>query len=90
MGNQGLDRAIEIAGSVTALAKYLGVSKGAVSQWKAEGRNVPLKHCPRIERFTDRQVLCEQLSDEVSEDDWAYVRDTPAALKRRRSTDKNK
>lgn len=71
MSNPALDRAIEIIGSATALAKLLGISKGAVSQWKDEGRKVPLEHCPLIERGTNREVKCEELRPDV---DWEYVR----------------
>jgi len=44
--------AIELAGSVTALARLLGVSKSAVSQWRAipQGRVWQLK-CLRPEWF---------------------------------------
>jgi DNA-binding transcriptional regulator YdaS (Cro superfamily) len=69
-----LDRAIQIAGSMQALAAVLGVTKGAVFQWKMPGRKVPAEHCPAIERMTGGQVKCEQLRPDV---DWAYLR-TPA------------
>lgn len=47
-----IDKAADIIGSQTALAAVLGVSKGAVSQWKDENRRVPTTHCVAIERAT--------------------------------------
>lgn len=66
-----LDRAIELAGSMTALAGALGVTKGAVFQWKLPGRQVPAEHCPAIERITNGLVRCEELRSDV---DWACLR----------------
>lgn len=70
-----LQRAITIVGSATALADLLGITKGAVSQWKDEGRKVPADYCPSIERITDGAVRCEELRPDV---DWAYLRSTTA------------
>ena len=75
-----LDKAARIVGSQVELARRLGVSKGALNQWKDEGRQVPGRHCPSIERETracGEVVLCEELNTEI---DWAYVRANPAAL----------
>jgi DNA-binding transcriptional regulator YdaS (Cro superfamily) len=44
--------AISLAGGVSALAKALNVTKGAVSQWQEPGRKAPAKHCVAIERLT--------------------------------------
>ena len=66
-----LDRASEIVGSQTALAALLGVSKGAVSQWKEVGRRVPAEYCPLIERATAGQVRCEDLRPDVA---WDVLR----------------
>jgi DNA-binding transcriptional regulator YdaS (Cro superfamily) len=66
-----LDRAAEILGSQTALAALLGVSKGAVSQWKDEGRRVPAEYCPLIERATGGRVRCEELRPDVA---WDVLR----------------
>jgi DNA-binding transcriptional regulator YdaS (Cro superfamily) len=54
-----------------ALAEKLGVTKGAVGQWKLPGRRVPAEHCPAIERLTEGAVRCEDLRPDV---DWAIVR----------------
>ena len=62
--------AAEIVGSVTAMARKLGLSKGAIGQW---GPEVPAEHCPSIEKMTGGAVVCEQLN---SRTDWAYLRGT--------------
>jgi DNA-binding transcriptional regulator YdaS (Cro superfamily) len=71
-----IDRAIECAGSMKALADALGVTKAAVFQWKFPGRRVPAQHCPAIERLTLGAVRCEELRPDV---DWAYLRGEAAA-----------
>jgi DNA-binding transcriptional regulator YdaS (Cro superfamily) len=66
-----IDRAAEILGSQTALADLLGVTKGAVSQWKDPGRRVPAEYCPLIERATEGKVRCEELRPDVA---WDVLR----------------
>lgn len=75
---QALDTASEIIGSMQALAEKLGVTKGAVGQWKLPGRRVPAEHCPAIERLTHGQVRCEILRPDV---DWATVRSSGSTRK---------
>ena len=65
----GIERAIELSGGVTRMARQLGVSKQVVANWKARG--VPAEACPLIERVTNRAVRCEELRPDV---DWAYLR----------------
>jgi DNA-binding transcriptional regulator YdaS (Cro superfamily) len=72
-----IDRAAEIIGSQAALALVCGVSRGAVNQWKDEGRRVPAEYCPAIERATKGQVRCEELRPDI---DWAYLRQSPALV----------
>lgn len=67
----GLDRAIQKAGSVVALAKGINAAISAPSMWKKRGR-VPADKCPAIERFTG--VPCEELRPDV---DWAVLRGKP-------------
>jgi DNA-binding transcriptional regulator YdaS (Cro superfamily) len=57
--------------SATVLAAHLGVTRAAVAQWKQPGRVVPAEHCPKIERFFEGDVRCEELNDRV---DWNYLR----------------
>lgn len=68
------NKAIELLGGVVATAKAFGVSKAAVSNWKARG--IPVEHCPTIERLTSGQIRCEDLNSSV---DWSYLRGTVAA-----------
>jgi DNA-binding transcriptional regulator YdaS (Cro superfamily) len=68
---EALDRASEIVGSMQTLGEKLGVTKGAVGQWKLPGRRVPAEHCPAIERLTSGAVRCEYLRPDV---DWGVVR----------------
>jgi DNA-binding transcriptional regulator YdaS (Cro superfamily) len=65
-----IKRASSYIGSASALAKILGLSKGAISQWSDE---VPAEHCPAIEKACDGTVKCEELN---SKTDWAYIRGT--------------
>lgn len=62
-----LERAIEAAGGVSALASAIGVAASAPSMWKKR-ENVPAEHCPAIERATNRAVLCEELRPDVAWD----------------------
>ncbi len=66
-----LDRALAQIGTMQILATHLKVTKGAVGQWKLEGRRIPAEHCPVIERLTSGGVRCEELRPDV---DWAYLR----------------
>jgi hypothetical protein len=71
---QSLDKAVSHPNIKTmeGLGAHLGgISKGAVSQWKLPGRQVPAEHCPAIERLTGGEVRCEDLRPDV---DWAYLR----------------
>lgn len=62
---ESLENAITNAGSMQALADRLGVTKGAVSQWKLSGRQVPAKHCQAIEAMTGGTSRCEDLRPDV-------------------------
>ena len=98
MEKHPIDRAAEVLGSQVALAKLLGVSKGAVGQWRDEGRRVPAEHCPVIEQETRARaeamqdpalvVTCEELRPDVK---WEVLRSPGAVLvpemPRRRCTD---
>ena len=67
-----LDKAIEIVGSQSNLARALGREPQVVHNWVKRG-NVPAEHCPAIERETGGAVTCEQLRPDV---DWGYLRAT--------------
>lgn len=47
--------------SLEGLGNLLGVTKGAVSQWKNDGRVVPVEHCVKIFRLTGGEVTREEL-----------------------------
>ncbi len=66
-----IERAIAIAGSVSALASGIGVAMSAPSMWKSRG-NVPAEHCPAIERFTGGEVRCEELRPDIP---WGVLRE---------------
>jgi DNA-binding transcriptional regulator YdaS (Cro superfamily) len=68
----GINKAIEQQGGLTALGASLGVSKGVVYQWKQRGQ-VPPPFCPEIEKLTCGSIRCEELNDSV---DWAFVRNS--------------
>lgn len=73
---EAIDKAAEILGSQTALAALLGVSKGAVSQWKEPGRKIPAEYCPLIERATNGVVRCEELRPDMA---WDVLREKQGA-----------
>lgn len=81
--DEALTKAADIAGSMQSLGEQLGVTKGAVGQWKLPGRQVPAEHCPAIERITAGAVRCEDLRPDV---DWQVVR-TGARTGGRRTAD---
>ena len=66
----GINKAIQLAGGLTALANSLETTKGVVFQWRERGQ-VPAEYCPNIERLLNGAVLCEELNSKV---DWAYLR----------------
>jgi DNA-binding transcriptional regulator YdaS (Cro superfamily) len=66
--SQALERAIECANGITALARALPVkSHTVIQQWRAN--RVPAEYCPRIERITG--VPCELLRPDV---EWSVLR----------------
>lgn len=60
--------------SQASLGEFLGVTQGAVSQWIDRGI-VPAEHCPRIEKFFNGAIRCEDLNSKV---DWGYLRTASA------------
>lgn len=65
-----LKKAIEIAGTQSALAERLGLRQSHISMWLHRG-NVPAEHCPDIELATGGKVRCEQLRPDVK---WGVLR----------------
>lgn len=69
-----IKRAAHVIGSYSALARLLGVTRGAVFQYKSPDRKVPAEHCPVIEqetRIRGAEVTCEELRPDV---DWSVLR----------------
>jgi DNA-binding transcriptional regulator YdaS (Cro superfamily) len=62
--------------SQIALAHHLGVSQGRVWQW-LNGEKVTPKYCPEIEKWSNREVTCEELNDSVN---WKYVRESAQSI----------
>lgn len=67
--------AAELVGGVTILARLVGVSGPAVTQWATGLRRVPAERCPLIERATQGQIRCESLRPDV---DWSVLRERAA------------
>lgn len=62
--------------SQAALAAHLKVSQGRVWQW-LNGEQVTPKYCPDIEKWSNREVTCEELNDTVN---WTYVRESAQSI----------
>lgn len=62
-----LDKAIEHAGGVTALAEKLGVRQSVVSNWRTRGASprVPAERCIAIEHATGGAVTRQELRPDV-------------------------
>lgn len=73
---QAVQQAAALVGGVTVLARLVGVSGPAVTQWASGMRRVPAERCPLIERATQGQVRCEILRPDV---DWSVLR-SPSPL----------
>lgn len=68
-----LEEAARRYGSEASLARALNVSRGAFNQWKKDGREVPAKHAPTIEKLTG--VKSEDLCPSVP---WSVIRKNKA------------
>ena len=73
MKKEAIQKACEIAGGQSAMARLLGVKPPSVNEWIKGGRPVPAERCPAIEKATQGAVRCEDLRPDV---DWAYLRQT--------------
>lgn len=61
---KALDVAIDEVGGVCQLAKAVGVTQPAVSNWKIRGR-VPAEHCVRIEEASKGRVTRYDLRPDI-------------------------
>ncbi|WNG69313.1 transcriptional regulator [Cupriavidus gilardii] len=66
-----IERAIQIAGGKTKLARAIGVTPQMVSQWarKHKPKPISVQRCAQIEALTG--VRCEDLNPD---EDWAAIR----------------
>ena len=68
----GLDKAIEWFGGVSAMGRAIGASQSKISNWRGRG-NIPAEYCPAIEKSSHGRITCESLRPDI---DWAYLRRT--------------
>lgn len=82
-----LERALELCGGVSGLARRLNERPQTVSAWLTRGRKrgrmtVPAEHCPSIELATKGRVRCEELAPKVRWDvlrmGWSAAESQPA------------
>ncbi len=70
-----IDKAAKHLGlSLEGLGGILGVTKGAVSQWKLGGRDIPVEHCVSLMKATDNFVTREEMRPD---DYWRIWPDLP-------------
>lgn len=67
MSKQALQKAVDIAGGQTALARAIGVKQGHVWAWLNRGIPVPPEHLPAIESTTAGQVTAADLRPDLAE-----------------------
>lgn len=72
-----IQRAVDLKGGYTRLAKIVGVTPQAVRFWRDAQRRIPAEVCIVIDRETCGAVTCEQLRPDV---DWAYLRTRPKSV----------
>lgn len=66
-----INRAADICGGASSLARAIGAKPPTVYQWLDGSRPVPLHQCPAIEAATSGAVRCEQLRPDVQ---WVRAR----------------
>ncbi len=64
-----LNRAISAVDGVSALARIIGVTQSAVSNWRSRTGPVPIEHCAAIESATEGAVTRRELRP----DDWHRI-----------------
>lgn len=67
--HEAFNNAVTFAGSISALARKIGVTPWAASKWNPE--KIPEDRCLKIEEITQVQVKAEQLRPDIN---WEYVR----------------
>lgn len=62
---EAIKRAIEVAGTQTALAEKIGATQGQVWQWSAGRKPIPAHRCIPIEEATEGRVTRYDLRPDV-------------------------
>lgn len=55
--NDAIKKVVDVVGSKAAIARHLGITKGAVSQWTV----IPAKHVLEVEKLTCGKVTRHEL-----------------------------
>lgn len=63
--NPGVQRAVEIFGSQTALARRIGVGQNVISYWLREAKQVPPKRAVQLEAVTGGEVTRKELRPDL-------------------------
>jgi DNA-binding transcriptional regulator YdaS (Cro superfamily) len=78
-----IDKAIELAGGLTELARKIGANPNQVGNWRSRG--APIDKCAAIENATQGKVTRRDLRPDDWQRIWPELADAPCS---RRSTDK--
>ncbi|OJU88480.1 MAG: Cro/Cl family transcriptional regulator [Acinetobacter sp. 38-8] len=70
---EAFEKAVEIAGTRTALAKVLGIRPWALFKWNLD--KIPENRCEQIEQFTQGEVKASELRPDIN---WNYIRNKKA------------
>jgi DNA-binding transcriptional regulator YdaS (Cro superfamily) len=62
---QHLQRAVEIVGSRSELARQLGITRAALGHWFTRDKVVPANRCRDIQRLTRNKVTAKQMRPDV-------------------------
>lgn len=81
---EALQKAVDIVGSQSRLARELGVKQAHIHYWLTQASVVPAEHCPTIEHIVKHEVRCEDLNPRV---DWWVLRHEPQLTKGRALVD---
>jgi DNA-binding transcriptional regulator YdaS (Cro superfamily) len=74
-----IEKAIQIVGGLTALARLVGVAPPTVHEWKTGKRPVPIERCLAIERATSGAVTRLDLRPDDYLDIWPELAEAQAA-----------
>lgn len=74
-----VQNACSVVGGQACLARVLGVTAAAVSQWIKGMRPVPPKHCVSIERATAGAVTRRDLRPDDWQEIWPELANLPAS-----------